>query len=95
MIHSFVSFPGFTDYYQGFFSEIDELSIVNKEFAIHPILYANHHDLQIVGKGRFSALKCYIVCQYRLRNKTTGAIFGFVYNFEFISQKRCHQKLTS
>ena len=44
------------------FSEIDELSTVNHKFVIHPIFYANHHDLFIVGKRRFSALKWYLVC---------------------------------
>ena len=32
--------------YQGFFSEIDQLSIVNHKFSIHPLLYANHHGFR-------------------------------------------------
>ena len=31
--------------YQVFFSEIDELSIVNRKFVIHPYFYVSHHDL--------------------------------------------------
>ena len=42
-------------------------------YDLHVQIIANHNDLYMVGKGRFSALKWYLVCENRLRIEAVGA----------------------
>ena len=34
--------------------------------------YANHHDLYMNGKRKFSALKWYLICENQLRIEAVG-----------------------
>ena len=38
----------------------------------HMQIMANHHDLYMVGKRRFSALKWHLVCENQLRIEAVG-----------------------
>ena len=42
-------------------------------YDLHMRIIVNHHDLYMVGKRRFSALKWYLVCGNRLRIEAVGA----------------------
>ena len=44
------------------------------------------HKLYMVGKRRFSALKCILVCENRLRIEATGAILKFRTKIKKIQQ---------
>ena len=47
------------------------------QIAIHIIIIMDPHKLYMVGKRRFSALKCILVCENWLKIEATGAILKF------------------